>query len=456
MTDENDWAQIDAAVVEYHRLCEVGMPPDRAAFLERYRDVADRLAEALGDHEWMSQMQAPNVCGGYVLEAEVGRGGMGVVFAATRIADGRRVAVKCPLPQFVNSPRHVARFHNEARCLGLVDDPHVVRFVEIGGDPVAPYFVMEWIGGGSLQRWIDDRPDGELTADELEGLLGVVADATRGLVAVHAAGILHRDVKPGNILLEREPAGGLRSARGKLADFGLARLLGASPLTLPGFAVGTRGFVAPEQARGGDIDQRADLYSLGAVIYRTLTGELPFRAGAPEPALRGSLPAAHPARDRLVAVALRLLREDRDERYVTAEDVVDALLEGTAATMNLSGEILWPTGGTRGLPRPIPVRLRLSGVPAGHRVWLAVERRGQIWPKEPDVPARARVWEGDISAHEGGPSDDPFTLSLWLVPESGHQAIRDWFGWAGRFGWPGLSELPGGTRLYTVDGLTVA
>ncbi len=461
MADEDYWARVDAALAEYHRLCEAGTPPDRSALLERYHDIADRLAEALDDHEWMSRMQAPRRCGNYLLSGEIGRGGMGVVFAATRVADGRKVAVKIPLSQFVNSQQHVARFLTEARCLTMVDDPHVVQILEVGGNPTAPYFVMELVGGGSLQQWIDARPPGELTAEELDGLLGVVADAARGLAAVHAAGILHRDVKSANVLLDLggppAPArGGLQGAHGRLADFGLARILRSPPLTQPGDAVGTRGFVAPEQARGAGIDQRADLYSLGAVIYHALTGELPFEAGVPESALRGTRPGEQPTRDRLAAVALRLLHADRDRRYVTATNVLDALLEEAATPMTLSGEILWPTGGTRGLPRPIPVRLRLSGVPTGHRVWLAVERHGLIWPKEPDVPPQARVWEGDIYAHEGGPRDVQFSLSLWLVPQSGHEAIRDWFGWAGRFDWPGLPELPGATRLCKVEGLTVA
>ncbi len=122
-----------------------------------------------------------------------------------------------------------------------------------------------------------------------------------------------------------------------------------------------------------------------------------------------------------------------------------------------NGEIRLPAIGAKRLPRPYPTRVLLSGIPDGHHVWLAVERDGQFWPKEPSAPPRAREWETVV--HEGGPANKEFALSLWLVTPEVDEAIRVWFGSAGAHGWPPitppLTDIPGAVRLHTVAGLTV-
>ncbi len=122
-----------------------------------------------------------------------------------------------------------------------------------------------------------------------------------------------------------------------------------------------------------------------------------------------------------------------------------------------AGEIRLPAPKAKRLTRPFPARVLLSGIPDDQHAWLAVERAGQFWPKEPSAPAGAGEWETVV--HEGGRPDHPFSLSLWLVPPEGDAAIRAWFDSAGARGWPpitpALSEMPGAVRLATVEGLTV-
>jgi serine/threonine-protein kinase len=259
------------------------------------------------------------LAGRYRLEREVGRGGMGVVWEATQTTTGQRVALK--LLFAAASPKARRRALREARAACAVRHPAVVRvFDVVEADDGAPALVMELLHGHSLQRRFDAGP---VPCVELCGLLAPVAEA---LAAAHAVGVVHRDLKPDNVLLTDEP-GGARGVR--LLDFGVAKHQAGAPsatagdLTRDGALVGTPYYMAPEQALGeDDIDARADVWALGLLLYQGLSGTLPTRgpnlgrviraiAIDPLPPLARMAPHAPTA---LLALVGRMLTRDREAR----------------------------------------------------------------------------------------------------------------------------------------------
>ena len=214
------------------------------------------------------------LAGRYRIIAPLGAGGMATVHRARDERLEREVAVKILLPNHAGDPVLAARFEREARSLAAAAHPGVVAVFDVEpGDPAAgvePFFVMELCPGGSLaDRLTDGR---RLGPDELVPILISVAD---GLAGLHARGVVHRDVKPSNILLA--------PARAKLADFGLARsdeAPDASDLTAPGTTVGTMGYLAPDVLAGGAAGPPGDVYALGVAAFAGLTGTMPHRAGS--------------------------------------------------------------------------------------------------------------------------------------------------------------------------------
>src|SRR5690606_30567652 len=197
--------------------------------------------------------------GRYRLHSLIGRGGMAEVWRGEDLRLERRVAVK--LLGESTDPDRLARFRREARTVARLSHPNIVTGHDLGVDGGVTYLVMELIEGTSLATRLAKGP---LTVGDAVAIAGQVCDA---LAAAHAAGIVHRDIKPGNILLT--PAGTV-----KVCDFGIARLLHASPtqLTTTGTVIGTSEYMAPEQASGAPVDGRTDLYALGCVLYAMLTG----------------------------------------------------------------------------------------------------------------------------------------------------------------------------------------
>jgi serine/threonine protein kinase len=200
-----------------------------------------------------------------VLEV-LGRGGMGVVLKAFDPALRRMVAIKVLAPQWASHAEARQRFEREARAAAQVRHDNVVAIHAVEEADGLPYLVMEYVPGVSLQQRLDR--DGPL---EVEEVLRIGAQAAAGLAAAHDRGLVHRDVKPANILLDA--AGNVR-----LTDFGLARAVDDTTLTQTGVIAGTPQYMAPEQARGDKVDDRADLFSLGSVLYAMCTGRPPFRA----------------------------------------------------------------------------------------------------------------------------------------------------------------------------------
>src|SRR5438270_9475217 len=205
--------------------------------------------------------------GHYEVLEVVGRGGMGIVLKAFDAALHRVVAIKVMAPQLATSASARKRFMREAQAAAAVRDEHVIDIHAVEQGNGRPYLVMEYVNGLSLQERLDRS--GPL---ELSEVLRIGMQTATGLAKAHAQGLIHRDVKPANILL----VNGVQ--RVKLTDFGLARAVDDASLTQSGVVAGTPEYMAPEQARGEAVDHRADLFSLGSVLYAMCTGRPPFRA----------------------------------------------------------------------------------------------------------------------------------------------------------------------------------
>ncbi len=265
--------------------------------------------------------------GEYEVQEVIGQGGMGVVLKAYEPALHRLVAIKVLSPALAGSATARRRFTREAQAAAAVCHDHIVAVHGVHETDSLPYLVMQYIPGESLQARLDRG--GPL---EVEEIVRIGTQTAQGLAAAHAQGLIHRDVKPANLLLEN----GL--AKVKITDFGLARMADDVGLTRDGVVAGTPEYMAPEQARGEAVDHRADLFSLGSVLYALCTGHPPFRASTTlavirrvneeEPKPIRTLNAAVPAW--LEALVNRLLAKEPDQRFQSAAEVA-ALLEGYLA-----------------------------------------------------------------------------------------------------------------------------
>ncbi len=207
---------------------------------------------------------------GYDIEREIGRGGMGVVFKAFDHRLHRTVAIEFLSPQLATNGTARRRFAREARAVAGVFHPNVIAVHGVSSHRDIPYLVMPFVSGPSLQRLVDQR--GTLNEKEL---IRIATQITAGLSAAHLQGLVHRDIKPANILVEADVS------RVSVTDFGLARAIDDASMTRSGMFLGTPNFMSPEQATGGRVDARSDLFSLGSAMYFLATGHLPFRAESP-------------------------------------------------------------------------------------------------------------------------------------------------------------------------------
>jgi len=290
-----------------------------------------------------------------VLE-EIGRGGMGVVLKAFDPSLHRVVAIKVLAPQLATSGVARKRFLREAKAAAAVTHDHIVTIHAVDEANGLPYLVMQYVAGLSLQQRIDK--DGPL---ELAEVLRIGMQTASALAAAHAHGIVHRDIKPANILLEE----GVQ--RVKITDFGLARAMDDASLTQSGVVAGSPLYMAPEQARGEALDHRADLFSLGSVLYTMCTGRPPFRAPNTLAVLRRvSEESPRPIRetnpevpDWLAAVVERLMAKDPADRFPSAADVVEVLGQHLAQLHDAA----WvppprspaPVGANAGLPTSMTI-----------------------------------------------------------------------------------------------------
>jgi eukaryotic-like serine/threonine-protein kinase len=259
--------------------------------------------------------------GRYEVLRSIGWGGMAEVYVASDRQLGREVAVKVILQRHAEDDRFVARFRREARAAAALSHPNVVSVYDVGTHQGSPFIVMEHVPGRTLAELVESG--GPLPPDRVADIGEAVA---RALGAAHAAGIVHRDVKPGNVMVTAD-------GRVKVLDFGIARALRWTPLTETTAVHGTAEYMAPEYVRGEGADPRSDLYSLGAVLYELLTGHPPFTGDSPlqvayrhleeipgpPDVVRPDVPEA------LSAVVMRCLAKHPGERYGRAEELATDL-----------------------------------------------------------------------------------------------------------------------------------
>jgi serine/threonine-protein kinase len=264
--------------------------------------------------------------GKYQVLEEIGRGGMGAVYKGYDPALKRPVAIKVMAPHLMWEKRFVDRFMREARTVARLRHPHIVTIHDVGEQDGLYYLVMAFIEGESLGRVV--AREGRLAPERATRLLGQIAAA---LDYAHSQGIVHRDVKPANILLEA-------GSRVVLTDFGIAHATDETRLTATGATLGTPAYMSPEQARGQPPDALSDVYSLGIVLYEMLTGHTPFRAETPLAVLHMQASAAPTTPRRFApslspaveAVVLRALSKDPTSRYASAGDLARAMTEALA------------------------------------------------------------------------------------------------------------------------------
>ena len=260
----------------------------------------------------------------YRLDEVIGRGGMSTVYRATDLSLDRTVAVKVALDPLVEqSPIYLARFTREAQSAAALNNPAVVTVYDAGADGPTRFIVMEYIRGKSLAEIMSGHKP--LEPHEAARIAEQVAGA---LSAAHAAGIVHRDIKPGNIMLAGDGSV-------KVLDFGIARALEGQALTQTATVLGTSAYMSPEQALGQPVDARSDIYSLGCVLYEMLTGEPPFIADVAAAVLHQHVRVApKPARERnpdippaLDALVMQMIAKSPDDRPQTAAEVRDRLAQ---------------------------------------------------------------------------------------------------------------------------------
>src|SRR5215212_3223749 len=254
----------------------------------------------------------------YRLDEKIGSGGMSSVYRAFDPTLERWVAIKLMHRDISDDPDQLERFRREARAVAQLNHPHVVTVIDAGEDEGAPYIVFEYVEGETLKERI--RRLGRLPVSEA---VAYAIEIGRALEAAHLSRLVHRDVKPQNVLIDGD-------GRAKVTDFGISRSLDDAGLTATGRVLGTTDYVAPEQALGDEVTEQSDVYSLGICLFEMLTGEVPFTAesqvGVAMKHVREPLPDVQKVRPEvssaLAAVIERATAKETRNRYATAADMV--------------------------------------------------------------------------------------------------------------------------------------
>jgi len=318
--------------------------------------------------------------GRYRVHDELGRGGMAKVYRGEDTVLGRTVAIKVLAPQYADDPNFVTRFRREAQAAARLSNPNVVSVFDTGDEDDVHFIVMEYVEGRTLADYV--AGGGRIMP---ERAIDIGIDVCRALEAAHEQGVVHRDIKPGNIMVTA-------SGDVKVTDFGIARMAtGAETVAQTAAVLGTASYLSPEQAQGQPVDGRTDIYSLGCVLYEMVTGRPPFIgdstvAVASKHVLEQPVPPSRLNRDvspDLDAVILRALAKNPENRYQTAEDLRRDL-ERVRSGAPVEATPLLPTTAVAAPPVAGATRV----IP--HEV--APEQRTSVLEPEPVVEERSRWW----------------------------------------------------------------
>ncbi len=336
----------------------------------------------------------------YVISRLIGRGGMGAVYVVEHRVTGKKLALKCLLPEHLEHPEFVERFLREAQAAGRIDHRNVVNVFDVGRTGELIYIVMELLDGKPLSELLRA---GQLS---LEETLPIIMRAMEGVAAAHAVGIVHRDLKPDNILVCVGQSGRLDDPR--VLDFGISKLEDdiGKPLTKSGVMLGTPYYMAFEQINSQrDLDQRVDVYAMGVILYEAMAGRVPYVAesvgalavrmmsGPPTPLqqLRPELPAS------LAAVVMRSVAKDRDQRYPT----MNALIEALKPFAPESASMLMPRG------QGTPLGLARGSQPMAALAPSGIDATMPAMPSPVPAPHQPRA-----SVREPGPLATPTGLRI--------------------------------------------
>jgi len=446
----------------------------------------------------MADLHPGDVFAGHRIEGLAGRGGMGVVYRATELTLDRVVALKLIAPSLAGDPDFRARFLRESRAAASIEHPNVLPIYYAGEHGDELYIAMRYVDGQDLRTLV--RASGSLPADRVAN---VVAQVGAALDAAHARGLVHRDVKPANVLLAA-------GDHAYLTDFGLAKHMeSTAAMSRPGGWVGTLGYVAPEQIRGERVDARTDVYALGCVLVHALTGKPPYVRDSEEATLWAHLHAPAPGiaegvPDAFAGVVDRALAKDPADRYPSAGDLGRAALAAvgsmpapgpernvargdaapaadaspsivaSAETTSLSPAAEAPTAAaaTAVAPEPPPPERRGIGrlLPAVGAVAVVVAAivvgvlllGGDDEPQTPDRASGGDGGAGSFTVSDGTPTDPvverPTALavaggSVWATSYRSRRAVRIEAATMARK--PSSERIPVGTTDMTSDGDTV-
>ena len=344
--------------------------------------------------------------GGFVIESVAGRGGMGVVYRARQRLPDRIVALKVISSEYADDPQFRTRFEREATIAAQIEHPNVIPVHAVGEADGTLFIAMRFVDGVDLRKIL--AQEGRLEPGRAAAIVDQVAQA---LDAAHARGLVHRDVKPANILVSS--SGGREHVY--LSDFGLARhVVGSHGLTGTGAFIGTIDYVAPEQARGDRVDARADIYSLGCVLFQALTGTVPFPAdndlaklfahgSQPPPSALERYPSLPVEFD---AVLKRAMAKEPDDRQASAGDLGRAAIAAASGTSPTAPERTVATGAAA----PAQARLEPAAAPRRSR---AGPRRKWIWV---GAGVTALAVAAVLAVVLSGGSGNPAVSTLSLTP----------------------------------------
>jgi serine/threonine protein kinase len=377
--------------------------------------------------------------GQYRIEERMGAGGMGAVYRGTQLSVGRPVAIKVIAPEIERNDQHVSRFRREAEALAKLRHPNTVHLLDFGvTDEGRLYMVMELLSGRDLEAQLKETGPLELAA-----ALRIVRQIARSLSEAHALGVIHRDLKPSNVFLCHVDGG---DSFVKVMDFGVAGFLrdedDRSVLTMKGTVLGTAAYMSPEQAQGFPVDARADLYSLGVVLFELLAGRPPFQANSAvslliahvseQPPRLADICADLPERDSVQALLDDLLAKEPEKRIATAADLITRI----DALLNQLGEMsLIPPGQSLTPAKPLRAQKRRSRATSAWpylvvTVCLALGA-GFVWQRPAEVASLRSMaapqlellqgrglalWNGTLQVFQNLRRPDPVRVTIATVP----------------------------------------